>query len=115
MRMTLHDLLARQHAAQRSFGFDPTRATPDERMANARLSHTGAVTELTEVMDEIGWKPWKASTYGTVNTERVADELADVLLFVVNLALVAGVTGDQLQEAIEAAWRKNERRQREGY
>lgn len=116
MRMTLHDLLARQYAAQRSFGADPHRFDSiDEGADYVRLSFTGAVTELGEVMNEIGWKPWKGSTYGVVNGDRVAEELADVFLFVSNLALACRVTSEQLQDAIEAAWEKNQRRQREGY
>jgi len=71
--------------------------------------------ELGEVLDTTGWKQWKKTGYGEVDRKQYIDELADVILFVLNLAIVQRVTGAELAQAIFNKWRLNARRQRQGY
>lgn len=112
----LEAALARQHDAQRSFyHIRPEDMTTQARMENMRTNALAAVAEIIEVIDETGWKPWKSNGFGTVNHAAFADEMADVLLFLFNMAIGAGVSGTDLARALEDAWQKNETRQRDGY
>lgn len=115
MRLTVHDVLTRQHAAQKVL--DPRAfGGPDERMAYLQTQVTGIVAELSEVLDHVGWKHWKRSTYGEVGDPwEIAKELADVLMFVMNIVVATGVSSHLLEEALEVTWSKNYERNRSGY
>lgn len=59
------------------------------------------IKETTELMDELGWKPWKPRK--PINRDRVADEFADILAFLGLLTLyvmrLTGLTTDDLAQA----------------
>jgi hypothetical protein len=59
------------------------------------------IKEATELMDELGWKPWKPRK--PINKERVADEFADILAFLGLLTIyvmrLADLTTDDLAAA----------------
>lgn len=48
--------------------------------------------ELHEVLAEVNWKPWKKSR-GIKNLENYREEMADVLHFILDLYLAAGMSG----------------------
>lgn len=54
-----------------------------------------ATDELHEALAEVNWKPWKTN-YGIKNLENYRGELADVLHFVLDLYLAAGLTGEDI-------------------
>lgn len=72
-----------------------------------------AVSELVEMGDEFGWKPWASSRH--VNREQIIKEAVDLLHFVANLLTMASCTGQELTTAYRAKQLKNLARQIEGY
>jgi len=109
-------MLARQLAAQHAFyGLRPDEMDDEERMASLRTNAYCAVDEITEAMREVGWKPWKKRGFGVVNRAAFAHEIADVVMFLLNMLLAAGITGEELADALDATWAKNEQRQKDGY
>lgn len=51
-----------------------------------------ATDELHEVLAEVHWKPWKDSR-GIKDVGKYREEMADVLHFILDLYLAAGLTG----------------------
>jgi hypothetical protein len=112
----LSALLSRQLAVQEgAFGIRPDEMDDVERMAFLRDNILSAIVELTETMNESGWKPWKKQGFGLTDHAATTSEFADVVLFLLNAMLATGVTGEDLAAALDAAWTKNEERQRNGY
>lgn len=73
-----------------------------------------AVVELTEVLEEVNWKPWRKERFA-VDRRALATELCDVLQFWANAANAAGLSADDLAEALRAKWKTNEERIKNGY
>lgn len=107
-------LLELQLELQREgYSKDPTKLTDEQRADWFRWNAFALSDELHELMAEVGWKPWATSRH--VDTQRVAEEAADLLHFFANLLLAAGVDGCMLAHAYIAKRIKNEQRQVEGY
>ena len=66
-------------------------------------------SETNEILDEINWKHWK--NYRHIDNEAVKEEIADVLHFVVSLALTCGMTADDLFERYTSKNGENHERQ----
>lgn len=77
-------------------------------------NHTAAVIELSEFMQEVGWKPW-ASPRGWVNRDAALRELVDVGHFVANLLCALDVSDAEWERAYRAKQEVNRQRQRDGY
>ena len=54
-----------------------------------------ATDELHEVLAEVHWKPWKSSR-GIKDMPKYREEMADVLHFILDLYLAAGLTGQDI-------------------
>ena len=54
-----------------------------------------ATDELHEVLAEVHWKPWKSS-HGIKDMSKYREEMADVLHFILDLYLAAGLTGQDI-------------------
>jgi NTP pyrophosphatase (non-canonical NTP hydrolase) len=54
-----------------------------------------ATDELHEVLAEVHWKPWKDSR-GIKDRDKYREELADVLHFILDLYLAAGISGREI-------------------
>jgi hypothetical protein len=109
-------LLNKQERAQRAvYGHDPGALKGEQLIEYIRLNVLAATDELHEVLRETGWKTWRKEDYGFVNRARYIDELADVLLFFLNLCLAQRVTGRELAVALAKKWRLNASRQKAGY
>lgn len=54
-----------------------------------------ATDELHEVLGEVNWKPWK-DTRGIKDVAAYREEMADVLHFILDLYLAAGLTGQDI-------------------
>lgn len=112
----LEGLLSRKREEQALFGNPVNSDDASARMDYFRTSALGAIVEMVEVLNEAGWKPWKQQGFGEIaDPTAFAEEVADVVMFVLNVCCVAGVSGDELARAIEAVFAKNERRHNEGY
>lgn len=66
-----------------------------------------AIVELTEVLAEIPWKPWK--NYGTPQIDRAAliTEMTDVLQFWANMVNAMGFTAEEVTLALTGKWAEN--------
>lgn len=81
-----------------------------------KMNVLAATDELHEVLNETGWKHWKSEGYGQIaSRQRYIDEIADVVLFTLNLLLAQRVSGMELIKALDKKWRINQQRQRSGY
>ena len=66
-----------------------------------------AMIECSEALGEISWKCWKPSGYKETNKELLTTELTDIIQFVANAAIYAGITGPELDKALRAKWKVN--------
>jgi len=65
-----------------------------------------ATDELHEVLAEVHWKPWKDKR-GIKNKAKYREEMADVLHFILDLYLAAGLTGADIVADYTAKNREN--------
>jgi dimeric dUTPase (all-alpha-NTP-PPase superfamily) len=85
----------------------------DELVQWVRINILAAEDELHEALGEISWKPWAKSEF--FNREAYLGEIVDVLHFVGNLLVGAGITDAELNEAYLDKMERNRQRQRTGY
>ncbi len=78
-----------------------------------RINVLAADDELHEALGEISWKPWAKAEF--FNREAYLGELVDVLHFVGNLLVGAGVTDAELNAAYLDKMERNRERQRTNY
>ena len=85
-------MLSLQRKIEESWGrlVDPS----DEEAVSAYIRDVVlcATDELHEVLGEVNWKPWK-NNRGIKNMYNYREEMADVLHFILDLYLAAGLTG----------------------
>lgn len=115
-------LIGRQRALQReSFGEDPYERAGEDLARSFRDNVLAATDELHEALREVpGWKPWAdAETggplIGTTEGQMVAEELADVQLFLWNLVLNCGYGDEDFAKLCRAAQDKTAARRRSFY
>ncbi|HEU5440012.1 MAG TPA: dUTPase [Ktedonobacterales bacterium] len=70
------------------------------------------IHECCELDDELGWKPWKNAPDREANRAARLEETADILHFVVELALCQGFSADELYAAYVRKNAANRERQR---
>jgi hypothetical protein len=94
---------------------DPEKVCKDpEAMARHYQWNYAAISqELSELMDEVGWKPWATSRH--MNRQQVMAEAVDALHFLANMLLGVGATGEELTAIYEAKIQKNLLRWRSDY
>lgn len=97
-----------------AYGKNPLEITdPVERIQFIKDMHTALQMEQGEMLDETGWKPWATSNH--VHEEAGAGELADTLLFFINLCFAFRVSPEKLFNLTMAKMDRNLARQLEGY
>jgi hypothetical protein len=69
------------------------------------------VHEACELDDDLNWKPWKNEQDLAANREHRLEETADILHFLLQLALDQGFTADDMFAAYERKHAENQRRQ----
>ncbi len=69
------------------------------------------IHECCELDNELNWKPWKNPTDLTGNRDTRLSEMADILHFLVQLALDQGFSADDLYRAYLAKNEENRNRQ----
>jgi len=70
--------------------------------------------EVTELLDALPWKPWKKS-YTEIDLNNVHIEIVDILHFVIELAIIWGMTSKQLTDLYMKKMQENIDRQNKGY
>lgn len=98
------------------FGFDYAKCSvdPDLLADTILFNHTALIVELSEFMQEVGWKNW-STPRGWVNREAAIGELVDAAHFLANILAVLGVTDDEWERRYRAKQEVNRNRQRSGY
>jgi len=86
---------------------------PDELADYVTENHSAAVVELSEFMQEVGWKPW-ATPRGWVNRDAAVGELVDVAHFLANLLCVLDVTDTEWETRYRTKQEVNRNRMRSG-
>jgi hypothetical protein len=95
----------------------PDQLEGDEFAEFMRFNALGLHTELSELMQEIPWKPW-ASVRGRPDEKhrrKAVVEAVDVLHFMANILTALRVSDEELTAAYRAKMIRNLERQREGY
>lgn len=103
------------------FDVDPQALRGEERAEYVRWNALALIAELTEALEEVGWKPWASDR--SISPELFLKELVDAFHFLVNLALVAGgelrltpwETGTYFADLYASKRQTNLDRQLEGY
>lgn len=80
---------------------------------NIRVFCLAAMVELSEMLQETPWKPWKKNQ--EFNKVLAKEELIDVMHFIVNLALCLGMTYDEFDFMFMEKNKVNFRRREYGY
>lgn len=96
------------------FGRDFSNQDPDEVADAIVMNHTALIVELSEFMQEVGWKDW-ATPRGWINRYAAVGELVDAAHFLANLLVRLGVDDDEWEQRYREKQEINRRRQREGY
>lgn len=108
------DYLARQRNLQiGGYGKDPAKYTGDDATNFIKWNILAAQAELAEVLGETCWKPWATYDVGEVfkDRDKYVEEIVDVMHFIANLLIVAGVTDEELSAAFIEKQRVNAARQ----
>jgi NTP pyrophosphatase (non-canonical NTP hydrolase) len=118
LHLTVDPLFSGLYVLQRDFqarllGDVPANLDDSARKAYVREQALALTDELHEALAEVGWKSWATSAH--INREAYRGELADVLIFLMNLMLVADITPSELLEVVKAKQIKNHKRQDDGY
>lgn len=102
-------LLSMQKALEQAWGRLPDLTDAEAVSEYIRQTVLCTTDELHELLHEVHWKPWKEG-HGIRDVEAYREELADVVHFVLDLYLAAGLTGDDLVNDYFSKHHENVRR-----
>lgn len=105
----IDELLTLQTSLEQAWGRLPDLADAEAVSEYIRQTVLCATDELHELLHEVHWKPWKEG-HGIRDVEAYREELADVVHFVLDLYLAAGLTGDDLVNDYFSKHHENVRR-----
>lgn len=88
-------MLDLQRGVEAVWGREVDPADPEAVSAYIRDVILCTTDELHEVLAEVHWKPWKDKR-GIKDLTAYREEMADVLHFILNLYLAAGLTGQDI-------------------
>jgi hypothetical protein len=106
-------VFASQDKFQRLLGHDLSEYDEETKAGYLKDQILALLDEAHEALNEVGWKPWASSRH--VNHKEFAGELADVLCFLVNLALGVGLSADDLFALHQEKVLRNIKRQEDKY
>jgi dimeric dUTPase (all-alpha-NTP-PPase superfamily) len=84
-----------------------------DRGSNLSLTILALIVELSEVLQQTNWKPWKRA--GAINRAAILEEMADAFHFFVQTCIMLDVSPSDLHDSYFGKARVNEQRQEEGY
>lgn len=93
----LDTMLDLQRDVERGWGRLPDPEDADAVSTYLREVILCATDELHEVLAEVNWKPWKQSR-GIKDVAAYREEVADVMHFILDLYLAAGLTGEDIYQ-----------------
>ena len=109
----LRTIFERQAYFQGLLGHNYNDMSDEELVGYLKDQILALTDEAHEALNEIGWKPWATSRH--VNREEFAGELADILCFLVNLALGVGLTASEFFDLHAEKALRNIKRQESKY
>lgn len=77
------------------------------------LMFIGCITELSEVIENTMWKPWKLSSRN--NIIKTQEELIDVFHFLINMCIACNLSPEELFEKFIKKNNENMERNKHGY
>jgi dimeric dUTPase (all-alpha-NTP-PPase superfamily) len=108
----LADIFARQAALGEFYrAMRPDGFYSQEPLARCTTWTRAIIHECCELDNELNWKPWKNPTDPDATRQARLMEMADILHFVVQLALDQGFNDDDLYQAYLAKNQENRSRQ----
>lgn len=115
VRGSLDLMLEAQRGFQKSLGEKKGGGDPAEKCNPDYLRDMkdALESELDELQNETGWKPWATSRH--VNIDAARGEWIDAWHFMMNLALALGMDEQMIVDMYAAKLQKNMLRQYEGY
>jgi dimeric dUTPase (all-alpha-NTP-PPase superfamily) len=108
----LEELYINQHGFNKMISADAF-GDLEQRTTYVRDMTLAAMIELGEALNEWKWKPW--ATGRGVDRDAYLGELADVMCFLLNLAIAGKISAQELYDATAAKQKINVDRQRAGY
>lgn len=109
----LNEMMKRQTAFSKRFGISQNM-TEAQREKWSQVFILCIMDECSEVLGQINWKHWK-KTRQRVDQHEVRFEVIDLLHFVLSLAIVWGMTADDVAAYYIAKSDENIARQKRGY
>lgn len=109
----LRQVFASQEHFQKLLGHDYENMSAEELVEYIKNQVLALLDEGHEALNEVGWKPWASSRH--INREAFAGELVDILCFLVNLALAAGLSSEDFYRLHQEKALRNIKRQEQGY
>lgn len=97
----------------RLYGVEAPDMVIDDRIQYFKDMWMALTTEMTELADEVGWKPWATSK--RLNIAAGQGELVDILCFFLNLCLIFELDAETLWVKYLAKMEENHARQDRGY
>lgn len=85
---------------------------PEAMVDHYRITSLALVDEVMEALHHVPWKPWSKRTEW--DWEELQEELVDVLAFLVQLCILAGMGPEDLKSGYFRKARTNEARQKSG-
>lgn len=92
---------------------DPVLLEGEAKTHFIQWNALAAITEIAEMLDEVGWKPWATSRH--VNADRVIEEIVDVMHFLGDILRAVDCDGHQLTRVYLNKNLVNAGRQVDGY
>lgn len=109
----LEELFKIQAELQKKYGYDFETMTMDERIEFLRWNVVALTSEVSEAMNEVGWKPWASAQY--IDRDPYVGEMIDVSKFFLNMMLAVGVTPSEFMQRFRGKTKVNHARHENGY
>jgi len=116
----LAEMFTRQAALQRysyNVNFKDMSVEVEDRAEYVRMNTLAGIVELTEALNETGWKTW--ATNRDYDATKVISEIVDAWHFMMNIMLASGIEPETLASLFFEKYvvknQRNAERQEEGY
>lgn len=95
-----------EHHKNMGFEYDSV----EKKMEYFREFTLGLFKEVSEVMDNVPWKPWKHVYQQNINIRGATEEIVDCLFFLGGMCESLNITGEQLQAVFDFKLAHNQKR-----
>lgn len=107
----LKAMLYAQRCLQETLGYDFDTMSDEHRVQYIRDMVLALTHEAHELLDTVQWKPWATGYVGPVIDDlEFEKELADIFTFLLNLALVGGISANRFSYAYDQKNTVNQQR-----